>query len=197
MRVELVTSAPDLGGRPGRILPEIVVIGRSNCGKSSLINHILDRANLARTSGQPGKTRLMNYYLVDDRYYLVDLPGYGYAKVSKEQRAKWDSLFRRLLACEDRPVAVLHLLDVRHKPSAQDSEFSGWITASGHPFALAVTKVDKVGTNSRPARYREIIETLAVPAETPFFPTSAAGRFGRDAILAWIVALLDANADEP
>jgi GTP-binding protein len=194
MKVEFVTSSPDLAGRPARILPEFAFLGRSNCGKSSLINHFLNRANLARTSGQPGKTRLMNYFLVEDKFYLVDLPGYGYAKVSKKQRAAWQALFRRYLESDDRPVALFHLLDVRHQPTIEDLEVSGWIRRSGHPFALAVTKIDKIGTNSRSRRFQEMIQALGVPGDTPFFPTSAVGGIGRQEMLAWVEALLAANA---
>jgi len=193
VEVTFVTSAPGPAQRPDRVLPEFAFIGRSNCGKSSLINHFLDRKGLARTGGQPGRTRLMNYFLVDDRYYLVDLPGYGYARVSKTQRAAWRGLFQRYLAAQDRPLAVFHLLDARHRPSADDREVAGWIAAAGHPCALAVTKIDKVGTNRRPARYQEIITTLGAAPETPFFPTSARLGTGRGEMLVWVEALLAAN----
>ena len=194
MEVRFVTSAPSLADRPEVILPEFAFIGRSNCGKSSLINHFLERSRLAKTSGKPGKTRLMNYFLVEDRFYLVDLPGYGFAKVSKVQRAQWLNLFQRYLRAEDRPMALFHLLDVRHKPSKEDLEVSRWIQNSGHPFALAATKIDKVGTNSRPERYQEIIGTLDIDPDTPFFPTSAAQNTGRLDMLGWIEAILEANA---
>jgi GTP-binding protein len=195
MKVEFVTSSPDLRGRPDRVLPEFAFIGRSNCGKSSLINHFLDRTNLAHTSGKPGKTRLLNYFLVEDEFYLVDLPGYGYAKVGKKTRAAWMALFRRYLQCDDRPMALFHLLDVRRQPSAEDLEVSGWVRQSGHPFALAVTKIDKIGTNSLPGRFQEIIKALGVPAATPFFPTSAVKGTGRLEMLGWVEDLLAANAD--
>jgi GTP-binding protein len=194
--VEFVTSSPDLAGRPERILPEFAFIGRSNCGKSSLINHFLDRTGLARTSGKPGKTRLLNYFLVDDRYYVVDLPGYGFAKVSKALRAAWFELFRRFLQAQDRPLAVFHLLDGRHDPTAEDAEVAGWIREAGHPHAVAVTKIDKIGTNRRARRYQEIIRALDLDAGTPFFPTSSAKRIGRGDMLAWVEALLEANAPE-
>lgn len=194
MEVEFITSAPDLAGRPETVLPEFAFIGRSNCGKSSLINHFLQRSSMAKTSGKPGKTRLLNYFLVEKRYYLVDLPGYGFARVSKEQRARWRTLFQRFLAAQDRPLAVFHLLDVRHKPSVEDVEVAGWIRASGHPYAVAVTKIDKVGTNSRGARFQEIADTLAMDPDTPFFPTSAARSTGRQEMLAWVEAMLEANA---
>jgi len=194
VRAEFVTSSPDLKGRPERILPEFAFIGRSNCGKSSLINLFLDRSGLARTSGKPGKTRLLNYFLVDDRYYVVDLPGYGFARVSKAQRAAWRDLFRRYLAAQDRPVAVFHLLDGRHDPTEEDREVAGWIQDSGHPLAVVVTKIDKIGTTARPRRYHEIIRALDLGPATPFFPTSAARRTGREDMRAWVAALLEANA---
>ena len=192
MEVRYVTGAPNLKGRPEPVLPEFAFIGRSNCGKSSLINHFLGRRALARTSATPGKTRLLNYYEVDGRYYLVDLPGYGYAKVSKTQRASWRSLFQDFLGAGDRPLAVFQLLDVRIRPTADDREVAGWIRDAGHPWALAVTKIDKVGVNARAARYREIISVLAAPAETPFFPTSSRLGQGADAMHGWVEALLEA-----
>ncbi len=195
MDIELVTSAPDLAGRPAEILPEFAFVGRSNCGKSSLVNHYLGRNKLAHTSNRPGKTRLMNYYRVDGRYYLVDLPGYGYARVSKQQRAAWLRLFRSYLEVQDRPVAVFHLLDVRHRPTADDRQIASWIGDSGHPCAVAVTKIDKIGTNSLPRHYQQIISALALPADTPFFPTSAAKGKGRKEMQAWVAALLTAARD--
>jgi GTP-binding protein len=195
MDVEFITSSPDLQGRPEAILPEFAFIGRSNCGKSSLINHFLERTKIAHTSRKPGKTRLLNYFLVDKRYYLVDLPGYGFAKVSKKTREAWMTLFRRFLASQDRPLALFQLLDARHQPTKEDLEVSGWIRESGHPFALAVTKVDKVGTNARPRRYQEIIEAMGVPRDTPFFPTSAVQGNGRLEMLGWVEDLLAANVE--
>jgi len=196
MDVRFITSSPDLKGRPEPLLPEFAFIGRSNCGKSSLINHFLDRTKMAKTSGKPGKTRLLNYFLVDERYYLVDLPGYGFAKVSKEIRARWKGLFQSFLEAQDRPLAIFHLMDVRHKPTREDREYAELIRRAGHPSAVAVTKIDKVGTNSRPARYQEIIETLELTAEIPFFPTSSQQRVGRDDMLRWVDALLGAYEQE-
>ena len=196
MDVQFITSAPDLAARPELVLPEFAFIGRSNCGKSSLINHFLQRTKMAKTSGKPGKTRLLNYFLVEKRFYLVDLPGYGFARVSKAQRAQWRELFQRFLAAQDRPLALFHLLDARHKPTAEDVEVNGWINDSGHPWGLVATKIDKVGTNARPTHYQEIINELDVGPETPFFPTSAAKRRGRDEMVAWVEALLAANESD-
>ena len=124
---------------------------------------------------------------------MVDLPGYGYARVSKAQRARWWDLFQAYLTGQDRPLAVFQLLDVRHDPSREDREVNRWLVTSGHPFALAVTKTDKVGTNSRLPRYQQIIAELGVGADIPFFPTSAKNRIGRIDMLAWVEALLEAN----
>jgi GTP-binding protein len=196
VQVEFITSAADLGDRPARILPEFSFVGRSNCGKSSLINYFLGRSKVAHTSRQPGKTRLMNYFLVNDRFYLVDLPGYGYAKVSKQRRAAWGVLLRKYLASQDRPLAVFHLLDVRHPPSTEDCKVSEWIMAAGHPFALAVTKIDKVGKSQLLAHYRTIVTALAVPPTTPFITTSAKVGVGRKQMWAWAEALLEAAAED-
>lgn len=194
MEVSFVTSTPDLAGRPEPVLPEFAFVGRSNCGKSSLINHFLGRKDLALTSGKPGKTRLLNYFLVEGRYYLVDLPGYGYAKVSKAQREAWKRLYRAYLGADDRPLAVFQLLDVRHRPTAEDREVADWIRAAELPCALAATKIDKIGSPRRAARYRELIEVLGAAPDTPFIPTSAERGLGRDQMLGWVEALLAAHA---
>lgn len=194
MDVEFVTSAADLAGRPAEILPEFAFVGRSNCGKSSLINHFLGRRSVARTSGTPGKTRLLNYFLIDGRFYLVDLPGYGFARVGKQLRESWRRLMREYLFSGDRPLAVFLLVDVRHAPSAEDREMAAWLREAGHPFALAVTKIDKVGSTRLRGRYRDIVRELELPADTPFFATSAAKRLGGKDMLAWVEALLE-NAE--
>jgi len=188
--IQFITSAADLAGRPLPILPEFAFVGRSNCGKSSLINYFLGRTRLARTSGQPGKTQLLNYFLVADRFYVVDLPGYGFARVSKQKRAAWGRLVRSYLAAQDRPLAVFHLLDVRRQPSAADLEMAAWLLEAGHPFAVAVTKIDKESPGRLPGRYRDIIGELDVPAATPFFPTSARKKKGAPEMWAWVEALL-------
>ena len=126
---------------------------------------------------------------MDERYYLVDLPGYGFAKVSQEQREDWWRLFRQLLAEPVRPLAVFHLLDVRHRPTEQDREVAGWIREAAIP-ALAVTKIDKVGSPTLAGRYARIIADLDLPADTPFMPTCAVRGIGRDELLGWINAIL-------
>ena len=185
-------SFPGPTDRPEPLLPQFAFLGRSNCGKSSLINELLQRKGLARISRQPGKTRLWNYFRVDGRFDLVDLPGYGYAKVSKQQRETWWRQFRQLLTGGTDLLAVLHLVDARHRPSEQDREVASLLMQSGRPFAVVVTKIDKVGSTRRLAHYRQIIADLAVPASTPFVPTSAHARTGRGEVLGWIDAVLTA-----
>jgi GTP-binding protein len=192
--VEFVTSSPDLAQLPPADLPEFAFLGRSNCGKSSLINHVLDRRDAARTGGKPGRTRLWNYFRVAGRFYLVDLPGYGFARVSKAQRAAWKGQFARYLASPDRAIAAVQLLDARHDPTAEDREVAAWIREAGIPSAIAITKIDKVGTNSRARRYTDIVAALDMGPEVPVFATSAVRRIGRHEMLAWIDALLAANA---
>jgi len=189
--VEFVTSAPDLASRPDPIRPEFAFVGRSNCGKSSLINLFLNRKGMAKTSGKPGKTRLLNYFLVDSTYYLVDLPGYGFAKVSKTQREAWSRLMRSYLFVGDRPLAVFQLLDARHKPTDDDRRMTDWLHEAELPHAIVVTKVDKVGRNKRAAHYQQIVNGLTLQPDTPFFPTSAVLREGTDDMKAWVAALLE------
>ena len=193
MEVEFITSAPNLAGRPELVLPEFAFVGRSNCGKSSLINHFLNRKGMAKTSGKPGKTRLLNYFLVDNRYYLVDLPGYGFAKVSKTQREEWSRLMRAYLFCGDRPQAVFQLLDVRRDPSEDDRRMHDWIREAELPYALVPTKIDKIGTTRRVARFQEIAAALRPMPDTPFLPTSAELRQGAEALHAWVDAVLEAS----
>ena len=186
MRAHFVTSAADLAGRPLPALPEFAFVGRSNCGKSSLINYFTGQAQLARTSRDPGRTRLLNYYQTGAGYYLVDLPGYGYARVSKAERAGWARLIRAYLADVGRPLAVFHLLDARHLPSDEDAQMSAWLREAELPFAIAVTKIDKVGAGDRLWHYRRLIAALDLPPGTPFIPTSARRRQGRREMQAWL-----------
>lgn len=193
MRAGFLTSAAGLAGRPLPARPEFAFVGRSNCGKSSLINHFLGCPGLAHTSRTPGRTRLLNYYLAEGRrpFHVVDLPGYGFAKAAKAEREAWARLVRAYLGAGDRPLAVFHLLDIRHVPSAQDGEMSLWLREAGVPFAIAVTKADKVGRPRWGAAFRAIVGALALPPETPFIPTSAARGFGRQEMMGWVDSVLD------
>jgi GTP-binding protein len=144
--------------------PELAVIGRSNVGKSTLINALLGRRSLARTSRSPGKTQTCNVYDVGTRYYLLDLPGYGYAKVSKAQRAAFRRLLSGIVGTRPRLAGVLWLVDVRHPPSKDDHAMQATLGAAGTPVLLVVTKADKVARGKRPEYVRTILEALDIEA---------------------------------
>lgn len=145
-QVEFLTSAPDLRRCPDlESRPEIAMVGRSNVGKSSFINKLTKRKRLAHTSNTPGKTRLLNYYLVDDRWALVDLPGYGFAKVSKTEQNRWRATLEEYLTKREPLLGVLQLIDARHGPQPNDVEMNGWLQAAGIEVAVVVTKTDKAG----------------------------------------------------
>lgn len=148
-KAHFVTGAPSLDVCPEAFYPEICFAGRSNVGKSSFINALVNHKGLARTSNKPGKTREMNYYLVDDKIYLVDLPGFGYAKVSKKERERWGRDIREYLL--ERPTLrlVIHLVDIRHKPSKLDEDFFYWLGVNRIPFIVVLTKGDKISHNKR------------------------------------------------
>lgn len=190
MQVEFLGSYPGLEGRPEPVLPEFAFLGRSNCGKSSLVNYLLGRKALAHISRQPGKTRLLNYYRVEERYDLVDLPGYGYARVSKAMRESWWSLMRRYLASDRRLTAALLLLDPRREPDDRDGEVVQMLQEGARPFAIVVTKVDKLTQRERKPAFLRIIHTLGLSPETPFLLTSSVRRTGREEVQAWFTEVL-------
>lgn len=146
---------------PPAKVPEYAFIGRSNVGKSSLINHLTGNKKLAKTSGRPGKTQLINHFLIDDQWYIVDLPGYGWAQVSKTEKAKWKKMIDRYLLERKNLVLVFLLIDSRHEPQKIDLEFMRWLGQNQIPFILVFTKVDKQGRNqteSNIARYRKVLK---------------------------------------
>ncbi len=176
-----VTSAPNLDACPVADRPEICFAGRSNVGKSSLINAFTGRKKLAKTSGTPGKTRLLNYFDIDGTWYLVDLPGFGFAKVSQAERARWDQEFSRYLHNRDTLKLVLHLVDARHEPGALDLAFIERLAESGRPFSLVLTKTDTLSANGRAqskARLNRALKGLGI--EVPVVSTSAAAGSGLD-----------------
>jgi len=178
-KAHFVTGAPTLDLCPEPFYPEICLAGRSNVGKSSLINALVNHRGLARTSNTPGKTREMNYYLVDDKTYLVDLPGFGYAKVSKKERERWGRDIRDYLL--ERPTLrmVIHLVDIRHKPSKLDEQFFYWLGANRMPFIVVLTKADKLSHNKRQqskARLRRILDDMNI--EVPMIISSVEDDIG-------------------
>lgn len=176
---------------PADGLPEIAFIGRSNVGKSSLLNMLVGRRSIARISNTPGKTQEFNFYLINRRFYLVDLPGFGYAKVSKVQRAKWQRFIGQYVT-ERAPLrAVFHLIDSRHPPTALDEEVMLLMHGSPVPYIIALTKADKLSGNQRgksQAAVARVLESKGL--EVPIVMTSAQDKRGRGDLLRWIGELL-------
>lgn len=168
--------------------PEFAFIGRSNVGKSSLINMLLDRKSLAKTSGAPGKTRLINHFLVNEEWYLVDLPGYGYAKVAKTERVSFMKMIYSYFEQRENMVSAFVLVDSRHEPQKSDLEFMQWLGEHSIPFAIIQTKLDKLSSSElrkTADRYkRKLLETWEeLP---PMFLTSATSKHGQDEVLNYI-----------
>ncbi len=182
-KAHFVTGAPSLDHCPDPYYPEICFAGRSNVGKSSLINTLLNHSGLARTSNTPGKTQEMNYYLVDDKTYLVDLPGFGYAKVSKEERERWGRDIRDYLLDRETIRLVVHLVDIRHEPSKLDEEFFYWLGSNRIPFIVVLAKADKISHNKgqqSKARINRILNEMNI--EVPTIISSAEKKTGIDEV---------------
>ncbi|MDZ7658338.1 ribosome biogenesis GTP-binding protein YihA/YsxC [Fodinibius sp.] len=178
-KADFVTSAPSLDVCPDPYFPEICFAGRSNVGKSSLINALVDHKGLARTSNVPGKTQQMNYYQVNDKVYLVDLPGFGYAQVSKEERERWGRDIRDYLLERSTLRLVLHLVDIRHEPSDLDEEFFYWLGMNRLPFAVVLSKADKLSYNKQQQskfRLQRILDEMNI--EVPIIVSSTKDKKG-------------------
>jgi GTP-binding protein len=166
--------------------PEVAFSGKSNVGKSSLINALMNRKSLARTSGQPGKTQTINFYNINDALYYVDLPGYGYAKVSGTTKEKWGKMIEKYLKSSGQLKMIFLLLDIRHEPSANDKSMYDWILYQGfHPVIIA-TKLDKINRSQIQKQIKTIKEGLQVEPGTKIFPFSATSKQGREEIWACI-----------
>lgn len=162
--------------------PEIAFAGKSNVGKSSLINALLNRKSLARTSSQPGKTQTINFYNINDAMYCVDLPGYGFAKVSKETQEKWGKMIERYLHKSQMLKAVFLLIDIRHEPGANDRNMYQWILANGYEPIIIATKLDKINRSQVAKNVKTIKKALDVTPNTIVIPFSATTKQGRDEI---------------
>ncbi|MEZ3471355.1 MAG: ribosome biogenesis GTP-binding protein YihA/YsxC [Lachnospiraceae bacterium] len=167
---------------PQNELPEIAFAGKSNVGKSSLINALMNRKSLARTSSQPGKTQTINFYNINDALYFVDLPGYGYAKVSQQEKEKWGKMIERYLHQSNVLKAVFLLIDIRHDPSANDKTMYEWILANGfHPIIIA-TKADKINRSQLQKQIKAVRQGLGAGKDTVVLPFSAQTKQGREEI---------------
>ena len=169
---------------PDNQLPEIAFAGKSNVGKSSLINALMNRKSLARTSSQPGKTQTINFYNINDVMYLVDLPGYGYAKVSESERAKWGMMIENYLHTSKQLQAVFLLIDIRHTPGANDKAMYDWIVYQGYQPIIIATKLDKLKRSQVQKALKEVRAGLGLKAGDVVIPFSAETKQGRDEIWA-------------
>ena len=167
---------------PENTRPEVAFAGKSNVGKSSLINGLLNRKSLARTSSQPGKTQTINFYNINDMMYLVDLPGYGYAKVSEETKAKWGKMIENYLHSSRQLKAVFLLIDIRHEPSANDKDMYEWIVYQGYEPIIIATKLDKIKRSQVQKQMKILREGLKLVPGTKMIPFSAETKQGRDEI---------------
>ena len=166
--------------------PEVAFAGKSNVGKSSLINGLLNRKSLARTSAQPGKTQTINFYNVNESIYLVDLPGYGYAKVSQTEKEKWGKMIENYLHTSKELKAVFLLIDIRHEPSANDKMMYDWIVHNGYEPIIIATKLDKLKRSQVPKSIKVIKEGLKLRPGSTIIPFSAVTKQGREEIWAQI-----------
>ena len=184
-KAEFLISNTDYRKCPSPNKPEFAFIGRSNVGKSSLINMLTNNKSLAKTSGTPGKTQLINHFGIDDRWYMVDLPGYGFAKTAKSNRAAWEKFIRRYLSVRENLQCVFVLIDSRHEPQKNDLDFCRWLGGNGIPFLLVFTKADKISAGKANANVERFHTALLQWfEETPaHFLTSSATRVGCDELL--------------
>ena len=196
MRVKsasFVVSNAKVSDCPKSSLPEFAFIGRSNVGKSSLINMLTDRKQLAKTSGKTGKTQLINHFLINKNWHLVDLPGYGYARVSKKTKKEFQSYITSYFLERKQLINAFVLIDIRHEPQAIDMEFMEWMGTQQIPFSIIFTKADKLSENKIDATVSAYLNTMleGVWAETPpHFITSATSNKGKEEVLAYVGSLL-------
>ncbi|MEX0821248.1 MAG: ribosome biogenesis GTP-binding protein YihA/YsxC [Rhodothermales bacterium] len=184
---EFVKGAATWSGLPADGRPEVAFIGRSNVGKSSLLNAVVGRRALARTSRTPGKTQQFNYYLINRRLYFVDLPGFGYAKVSRTERQRWGEFIGRFIAEREPLQLLIHLVDSRHPPTPLDRDVLELLKGSDVPYVIALTKADKLSGNDRfktEKRMKDILMEYGI--EAPVFLTSAHTKRGLPELLNWI-----------
>lgn len=168
---------------PTETLPEIAFAGRSNVGKSSLINSLLNRKNLARTSSSPGKTVTINFYNVNEEFFLVDLPGYGYAKTSLAERAKWGKMIEKYLGTRESLKALVLLIDIRHAPTKDDVMMFNWVVGNGLTPIIVATKLDKIKRSQKDKQLKLLRDTLGIKNDIKIVPYSSETKQGREELL--------------
>ena len=188
--VEFLISAARPSDFPGNRLPEIAFAGKSNVGKSSVINRLLNRKNFARVGEKPGKTIHVNYFTIDKTCYFVDLPGYGFAKVSQAEKDRWGRLMEDYFAAGRIDLGIL-IVDCRHAPTNNDITMARWFLDSGCPFVVVANKLDKVKKSQIEGNLQVIREDLELPEECPVIPFSAEKGDGKDALLQIIYSIAD------
>jgi len=181
-KADFITSMPAYTDFPGRGLKQIAVVGKSNVGKSSLINRLCNRKALARTSATPGKTRLINAFLLNDAFHLIDLPGYGYAKVDKQEKARWGAMMQAYFQQSEELCHVLTLVDIRHEPTQDDVQMNTFLRQTGIPFTVVATKADKISRGARLKQLAPICRALLVQPWQVICFSSEDGT-GRDQVL--------------
>jgi GTP-binding protein len=188
--VKLTVSAPNAASYPDTTFPEIALAGRSNVGKSSFINTMLNRKNLARTSGKPGKTQLLNFFNIDDQLHFVDVPGYGYARVSKKEREKWGAMIEEYLTTRQNLHGVVSLVDFRHEPSADDIQMYEFLKYYDIPVILVATKADKIPRGKWNKHESMIKKALQFDSTDDFIVFSSETKVGVDEAWAAIENLM-------
>ncbi len=194
-KVKFLKSAVKPEDYPPPDKPEIAVVGRSNVGKSSLINAIFKR-NIAKVSSSPGKTRLINFFLLNDKIYFVDLPGYGYAAVSKAEREKWKRMIEKYFYTRDNLKLVILLVDSRHKPTKLDIMMKEWLDSLHIPYVIVATKADKLNQSEKAKVKKVIKETLNLPKETKIFLTSSKEGTGIKELMSYVLDFINTSKDQ-
>lgn len=189
-KVELETVCGITSTFPENERPEFAFAGKSNVGKSSLINALMNRKSLARTSSQPGKTQTINFYNINDELYYVDLPGYGYAKIAVEVKAKWGKMIERYLRNAPMLRCVFLLIDIRHEPSANDKLMYDWIISNGYHPVIIATKLDKLKRSQVPKHVKMVRDGLGVEKDGIVIPFSAETKQGREEIWELIESMM-------
>lgn len=180
---EFIKSAPTLEHCPTTGFAEFAFAGRSNVGKSSLLNYLVNKKKLARTSSSPGRTQTFNYYLINNSFYFVDLPGYGYAKVSIDMRKKWRHEMERYMENRDQLKGVIQVTDIRHDATALDKEMANYLQHLNIPWLLVITKADKIGKTKQKQQALKIARELGMTDPNRMFVISSEKKFGGDSLI--------------